>query len=471
LKITVAAQIHIRNCNISLRQKVTRDLTIKNPEHVKKKAMGLPVWGCPPEIKIYTVDPVTKDILIPRGYLTTLWRYWPDRSCYDFCLHEVDPVKFISSIQLRNYQKPAIDSVLRYKQGVVNMPCGAGKTITGLGTIATIGQPALWITHTKDLLQQSLDNAIKVLNLKRGEYGILNADEWTIGSHITFGMVQSLANRDLSDIVNRFGTIVIDECHHVFKSANSVAQFYNVISQFPAKFRIGLTATAHRSDGLIDTMFHTIGPIIYQVKQDELPQENIVVPTVEFVLTNFNFDSDEEDSNKRFRLMLNDMTQDALRDRLILKKLHDNAENYNLILGDSLEHLDNLCERIGDYFGNKYRCAFICGKTPKRQREATLREVREGKIHFLFATYQLAKEGLDIPRLDRLHLITPKRDKTIIQQSVGRIMRKFEGKTDARVYDFLDVYVGTCINQARARKKVYIELGCDIKGWPKERKR
>lgn len=769
LKIVIGAQISIHHCNMDVKKKVIRDLTIKNPEYTKRRSMGLPIWGIQENIITYELDKENDIITVPRGYLMQLWKYWPDRSCYDWRMREVDPVEFTSGIQLRDYQEPAIGAVLKHKQGVVNMPCGSGKSETGLGALAAIGQPALWITHTKDLLQQSLDRAKLRLGLKPGQYGILNADEWTVGSHITFGMVQSMAGRDLSGIVDKFGAIVIDECfpagtivddmpieqlkegdyirsynhssdtvefmqinhifkskpkslvtvnfgdgskitctgnhpiyienlgyipaqelkgdmyarklklqhmweystesgisstavlsqnrsdillkemqrgvqedniinnygrnqqkiciskdegtqsnvesrntekaksditcngtqttcemgkwngaygtstnhdgsisqrksscgisnsntyegerisqllqsrycnskcadcyrigreqslcncqagrrsqegcsfnlvrvdhvevqeqtsdgtfgglcpdgyvynievkqnsnyfvngilvhncHHVFKNANSIAQFYKVISQFPAKYRIGLTATAHRSDGLIDTMFHTIGPIIYQVPQDQLPQQNIVTPSVEFVHSEFNFESYEENPNKRFRLMINEMIEDEYRNRLICSKLLENKGNYCLVLGESLKHLEtikDMCFRKSDP-----TIAFVHGKTKKDIRENIMQATRNGKINFLFATYSLVKEGLDIPRLNRMFLITPKKDRTIIQQSVGRVMRAFEGKTEAKVYDFLDLNIGTCINQGRERKGVYSDLGCEITGWPVRQK-
>ena len=63
--------------------------------------------------------------------------------------------------------------------------------------------------------------------------------------------------------------------------------------------------------------------------------------------------------------------------------------------------------------------------------------MKNGQARILFATYQLAKEGLDIPRLDRLVLATPTRNKVIVQQSIGRIQRPAPGKTEALVLDIV----------------------------------
>ena len=64
--------------------------------------------------------------------------------------------------------------------------------------------------------------------------------------------------------------------------------------------------------------------------------------------------------------------------------------------------------------------------------------MRSGKKKYLFATYSLAKEGLDVPRLERLYLTTPQKDFTVITQSVGRIARTHEGKAEPIAYDFVD---------------------------------
>ena len=64
--------------------------------------------------------------------------------------------------------------------------------------------------------------------------------------------------------------------------------------------------------------------------------------------------------------------------------------------------------------------------------------MRSGEKKYLFATYSLAKEGLDIPRLERLFLVTPQKDYAVVTQSIGRIARTFEGKADPIAYDYVD---------------------------------
>ena len=77
-------------------------------------------------------------------------------------------------------------------------------------------------------------------------------------------------------------------------------------------------------------------------------------------------------------------------------------------------------------------------KRGKEERAKALADMRSGEKKYLFATYSLCKEGLDIPRLERLFLTTPQSDYAVITQSIGRIARTFEGKADPIAYDFVD---------------------------------
>ena len=99
--------------------------------------------------------------------------------------------------------------------------------------------------------------------------------------------------------------------------------------------------------------------------------------------------------------------------------------------------------------------------TKKIIREQAIDDLRSGKKHYLFATYRLAKEGLDIPRLNRLYMATPEKDSAIIIQSIGRIKRKFEGKNQPIVYDFVDntkMFYGLF----KKRLKIYKQENCEF---------
>jgi superfamily II DNA or RNA helicase len=98
-------------------------------------------------------------------------------------------------------------------------------------------------------------------------------------------------------------------------------------------------------------------------------------------------------------------------------------------------------------------------KKGKAEREQAIEDMREGKKKYLFATYSLAKEGLDIPCLERLFLTTPQKDYAVITQSVGRIARTHEGKADPVCYDFVDD-IGYLVKSYRKRCTSYKKNDC-----------
>ena len=80
---------------------------------------------------------------------------------------------------------------------------------------------------------------------------------------------------------------------------------------------------------------------------------------------------------------------------------------------------------------------------------------------FLFASYTLAKEGLDIPCLERLYLTTPKKDYAVITQSIGRIARTHPGKQKPVCFDFVD-NISYLVKTYKKRCATYRKQGCEI---------
>ncbi|PNT91272.1 DEAD/DEAH box helicase family protein [Clostridium thermosuccinogenes] len=386
-----------------------------------------------------------------------------ERTRFKSLYRAIKSIEYVGDMPIRCISVDAPDKLYVAENFIVTH-----NTETALGIIAEIGQPTLWICHTMDLLKQSMDRAIDRLKLTGNQIGIIQGENMSIGTHMTFATVQTLAKRDLSQIKNYFGCVVVDECHLVFKDAAKARMFESVISQFPAFYRFGLTASEYRSDGLIDTMFHVIGPKIYEIEQND-PRLKTVVPKVEFVDTEFSYWPDE-DEQLNVQKMLVEMRQDSKREKLLRNILEKDiqAGDYCLVLGDSLEHLETMQQFVVNQLHRS--AAFVCGTTNKKQREKIMADMRAGKYQYLFATYQLAKLGLDIPRLNKLVLATPKRDKTSIQQAAGRIMRPAEGKKQPVIYDVYDRNVKQMQYWARDRVRVYRTLGCEVIGGPRVRK-
>lgn len=98
-------------------------------------------------------------------------------------------------------------------------------------------------------------------------------------------------------------------------------------------------------------------------------------------------------------------------------------------------------------------------KKGKAEREQAIEDMRTGKKKYLFATYALAKEGLDIPCLERLFLTTPQKDYAVVTQSIGRIARVCEGKVEPIAYDFVD-NIAYLVKSYKKRCTTYRKNGC-----------
>ena len=243
--------------------------------------------------------------------------------------------------------------------------------------------------------------------------------------------------------------ILVHNCHRVSTNPQSIQMFRSCIDYFAARYRIGLTATVHRADGLADCIKLIIGDIIYQIEKSDneyvcryeseillrFPIDKFQVPAqIEVIETNYNLeDKDVYSANGgtiQFATLISDLAMNEDRNKLIVDQLRK-IEGSTLVLSDRVEQLKYLCSQVENGVQ-------IDGGTPKKQREKALKDVDEGKKKYLFASYSLAKEGLSLNILSNLVMATPVKDFAIVSQSIGRIQRPYEGKTIAKVYDFVD---------------------------------
>lgn len=463
MMIVMDGQLHITDMPPDLYSQVTRELTVPNPDYLNALRMGRPLYGIQKNILLFEVQ--NNELLLPRGMIMRLWGRRPKGTVCQDRTHTGEPVDFPRcSIQLRGYQEKVCSTVLAnaIPQGVILAPCGSGKTEMGLYLVAMRRQPALWITHTRDLLDQTVERARDRLGLQPGELGVLTGGERRIGSHLTVATVQTLYHMELDELAMIFGTVIVDECHRVVNNPQKASMFTRVLSGLPAKYRYGLTASDHRGDGLEDTIFQVLGERIAAVDPEELKEGgNTVIPMVQPVYTDFTYHPAPKETRIDPSRLLKYIGKDEDRRSVVLRYLTRElrAGHSCICLAQSLEILEKLQVAL-DKAG--LPSEYICGGTRKDHRTAAIRNMREGRAHCLLATYQLAKEGLDIPRADRLFLVSSVRDRVTIQQSVGRIMRPAPDKADAVVYDFVDYKVPQCRAQYNARKRVYQDLQAQI---------
>jgi len=435
---------------------VIQTLTIKNPAYIQAEKAGRWTGNIDRLLKYYELRANDKDekfLVLPRGFLPLLLSRAKQHklrwTLHDYT-HTREAIEFNSTIQLRDYQQPAVDAAIEKGGGVIVSPAGSGKTVMGLELIARLRQPALWVTHTKELLYQAIDRAVEFLQLQKDEIGIYGGGKKTIGEKLTVGLVQTLVKGLSEELLNGVGTVILDEAHHCPASS-----FLEVVSQFPAKYRLGLTATPYRKDGLTKPMYWTLGYKVYEVVTDMLMDTGKVIrPAVNFVESDFYYPYDDD-----YAAMITALTEDTERNQLIIQRLSAEAigGHYCIVLSERVDHCYVLRELLANAAPG-VSSEVLVGSVPKTKRQEIVECLRNKDIQIIFATNPLAEEGLDLPHLDRLFLTCPSRNKRKVIQAVGRIMRPSPGKTDAVVYDVIDPEVGLLASQARSRMRMYEEL-------------
>ena len=413
------------------------ELTIANPAFVQAERMGFWTGNIPREIRLYITD--SDNLILPFGcYKCFLADVLKGRG-FKLDLASNPPNQMQGEIKLYDYQETAVKRLYLAKNGILIAPTGAGKTMCGLALIKQLGKKALWLTHTKDLLNQSKERCEAFYE---GDFGTITEGKVDIGRDVTFATVQTMAKQDLSLYKYSWDVVIVDEVQRVCATPNSTALFQTVLNNLAARYKYGLTASLSRADGLQKCAEYLIGEVIYEIPREAVA-DKIINARVEAVKldTPQSFAYLGTDGMLNYTKLLEYLCTNHTRNSEIARRLNENSEHYNLILSDRTGHLS---------------------KKAKQLRQDYIEQMRIGEKRYLFATYGLAKEGLDIPCLDRLYLTTPHKDKSTILQSVGRIRRKCDGKGEPIVYDFVDDNIEYCVKAHKTRRTTYKKIDCII---------
>lgn len=459
MRVEISNEITIFEPTKDLTLWCEKNLIVANPEWEKKFRMKLWLGDTPEKLWLYKVD--AGALILPFGVFKTIY---PMIAGADITVDFPDtrPIDFKSTIELFDYQEPAVNALYAAGMGILESKAGSGKTQMGLALAARLGCKTLWLTHTHDLLDQSRKRAAEYMD--NSLFGEITSGKVNIGKGITFATVQTLVKQDLTKFRDTWDCVIVDECHRVAGSPTTFNQFGRVLSSLACRHKYGLSATVHRADGLTKCIFMYLGNIAYSVP-DEAVADKVMKVRVQPRYTGSKIHPSclDTDGTLVHAKLINYLAGNARRNFCIANDLVENADHYNLVLSDRLEHLRWLMSCMPDELQDQ--CVMIDGsmttKKAKVEREQAIEDMRCGKKRYLFASYRLAKEGLDIPRLDRLYLTTPQKDFAVIVQSVGRIARTFEGKAKPICYDYVDD-IDYLVNAYKQRCRHYRKSGCEV---------
>jgi len=377
-----------------------------NPPELRKALTVRALEKCaglrPPSFKVYRDTP--NGLLVPRFFEGS-----PKAECSKG--HSAPELNFVGS--LRPHQKEALGAFKG--NGVLCLPCGQGKTATGLALASKYKRKTLIIVHKEILADQWTERinqfcpGIKV--------GRIQGDRWeTEGAPIVLAMIQTLCIREFpKGSFDQFGFVIVDEAHHIGAPA-----FSQVMLGMKPEYTLGLTATPERKDRLTKILYWFLGPMFY--KMDAQVEGELIVNRIDFDCPQFR--SEAPTLNRLGKLCMPSnitrLTEIKERNDLIVKNIKD-AQKRNrkiLVLSDRRSH----CEYIFQALEGAVLSMGGSVDPPALTNGAST----------LISTFGLAREGLDIPELDTLFIVTPISD---VVQALGRITR---GPGTKEVHDVVD---------------------------------
>lgn len=433
-------------------EEILDEFTRTNPKYYWTRKRGWSTKGVPRYFKSYKIK--KGEIAIARGakekLLKILKKYDHTATIHDNRI-SFPPVMYHSNIILREEQKEPVKIILSDEEGLIRGPCSSGKTIILLQAIALSKQPAcvlVWnTTHQKQWFAAATDP--KLLNLKKSEIGGVGG----IFKKRSFGklnicMQQSMYRSDnLEFFVDRCGFVGGDEVQRF-----GAKTFQEVINQFPAKYRIGVSADETRGDGLQSLIYNSFGKVLH-----DIPDKNISSrrkAKIYFIRTKF-YNEHFVTFENPFGLVTA-LTKDQDRNKLIVrcvKKVSLGKGRMTLILTERKHHallLNSLLSqyRTGLLIGNATAKELREAKWPKKWKammadfdsDAEERRIKslakKKKIDVIIST-QKGNVGLNILQLEDVHITTPSSVRLLNQQK-GRVERECKGTAKPRVIYYWD---------------------------------
>ena len=297
---------------------------------------------------------------------------------------------------LRPYQQAAVDVFHAGGgpdggAGVLVLPCGAGKTVIGIGCMGSLQTHTLVLTTNGTAVKQWKQELLDKTTLTEDQVGLYMGDIKEI-KPVTIATYQILTYRrskagpfehfKIFEAAN-WGLVIYDEVHML------PAPIFRAVAELQAKRRLGLTATLVREDGKEEDVFSLIGPKRVDVPWKMLEKDGFIA-TAHCLEIRVSLPMDERmeyavaDNRQRFRIASENSLKMAVMDELLAGHPNDNI----LIIGQYLEQLRIIGERL--------QAPVLTGQTPEREREVLFRQFRDGQLKVLIVS-KVANFAIDLP--------------------------------------------------------------------------
>ena len=475
LHIVLADGVYVDSLNLTprLQNQIRCMATFDNPVFYKNKRLGYSNYYN--FSMVYMGEDVEGYIKIPRGMLDDIVRECKSAGIqYDVeeQREKGRPIRVSFDGELRVQQDLAAQRLLAYDHGILSAATAFGKTVVCSYLIAERRVNTLILLESTDLISQWEEELGKFLNIdeeppeyqtKTGRVkkrdsviGTLRGGKDTLTGIVDIAMVGSLYKKGkFHEKLNSYGMVIMDECHH---AASATAQ--EILKKVNAKYVYGVSATPMRSDTLEKINYMLLGPVRHRYtaldRAESQGIEHLVIPRYTRVVGIF--------SNKEINKAYNHICSNEMRNRQILDDIQYCVKNGRtpVVLTRFKEQARYLYEQSKKYAD--YTFVFYGDNTNKENEliRKQMKSVPNDKTLILIATGSKIGEGFDFPRLDTLMLAAPVSYEGRLEQYVGRLNRDYDGKTDVRVYDYIDSHIKVFDDMYLKRLRTYKKIGYRI---------
>tara|TARA_R100000353_G_scaffold24428_2_gene21072 strand:+ start:4275 stop:5555 length:1281 start_codon:yes stop_codon:yes gene_type:complete len=322
---------------------------------------------------------------------------------------------------------------------IINAWVSWGKTFTALAIASKLKQKTLVVVHTLALLKQWETEVQKVFGIQAG---IIGSGKFNIDSPIVIGSVQSLYRR-IGAISDKFGTLILDEMHHV-----SSPTFARIVDKNKARYKIGLSGTIERKDGKHVVFRDYFGQTVHKP-----PKENYMTPSIDVIYSDVRFMDGQNIpwANKVTHLAYQ---EEYIHSVSMIASSYAARGHKVLVVSDRVEFLKT-CARLS---GDEAIC--ITGDIPHNERPAMMKQIWKDK-DILYGTQSIFSEGISLDCLSCLVLGTPVNNEPLLTQLIGRIIRVQKDKKQPVVVD-INLQGKTARRQANNRKGYYMKQGYEV---------
>jgi len=336
------------------------------------------------------------------------------------------------SFQLRDYQRKAIAAFHRDViggSGVIVLPCGTGKTVTGIGVLASLQTEALIVTSSVTSARQWKAELLDKTTISEQEIGMYCGRERKVGK-VTIATYTILTHRSSKSLQyvhmklfseRNWGLIIYDEVQLL------PAPIFRMTAMLQATRRLGLTATLIREDGCAGDVFSLVGPKLYDMNWKQAESESYIAKVVCTEVRIPLLQEDQQlytDATPRSRLKIAAQNQNKLTAVVAILKQH--RDKPTLIIGQYIHQLQHIAAELG--------LPLITGSTSYEQREQIFAAFRSGKIKTLVVS-KIANLAVDLPdACVAIQVSGSFGSRQEEAQRIGRLLRPKKGSNEAWFY-------------------------------------